>query len=112
MRIAYRRMAAVLAAFGATMRDVVDETIYVTDMRAASAAAREVRAEAYGTPVEVASTLIGVACIRFARRTRARPRGDQGDGGAARLTPRVARRVRAGVVRRWAAASTCGRARR
>jgi 2-iminobutanoate/2-iminopropanoate deaminase len=63
MRIAYRRLAQVLAQLGVTMRDVVDETLYVTDMRAASAAAREVRAEAYGLPIDVASTLIGVACI-------------------------------------------------
>ena len=63
MRVAYRRMARVLAELGASMRDVVDETLYVTDMRAASAVAGEVRAEAYGRPVEVASTLIGVACI-------------------------------------------------
>ena len=63
MRIAYRRIERALTAIGATMRDVVDETLYVTDMRAASHAARAVRSAAYGTPVEVASTLIGVAVI-------------------------------------------------
>jgi enamine deaminase RidA (YjgF/YER057c/UK114 family) len=63
MRIAYRRIARLLADLGLTMRDVVDETLFVTDMRAASAAAHTVRAEAYGEPIEVASTLIGVARI-------------------------------------------------
>ena len=63
MRIAYRRIARLLGELGLTMRDVVDETLFVTDMRAASAAARDVRAEAYGEPVLVASTLIGVAQV-------------------------------------------------
>ena len=63
MRIAYRRIARLLAELGLTMRDVVDETLFVTDMRAASAAAHVVRAEAYGGPIEVASTLIGVAQV-------------------------------------------------
>lgn len=63
MRIAYARITRLLATFDATMADVVDETLYVTDMRAASAAAREVRTAAYGTPIRVASTLIQVAGI-------------------------------------------------
>jgi len=63
MRIAYRRIERALAECGATMRDVVDETLYVTDFGAAARAARAVRSAAYGTPVEVASTLIGVAMI-------------------------------------------------
>jgi enamine deaminase RidA (YjgF/YER057c/UK114 family) len=63
MRIAYRRIARALAERGLSLADVVDETLYVTDLRAASAAARRVRAEAYGSPIDVASTLIGVAGI-------------------------------------------------
>jgi enamine deaminase RidA (YjgF/YER057c/UK114 family) len=63
MRIAYRRIARLLDELGLTMRDVVDETLFVTDMRAASAAAHVVRVEAYGEPIEVASTLIGVAQV-------------------------------------------------
>jgi enamine deaminase RidA (YjgF/YER057c/UK114 family) len=63
MRIAYRRMARVLEGLGATMRDVVDETVYVTDMRAASRVVAAVRADAYGMPVECASTLIEVSGI-------------------------------------------------
>ena len=63
MRIAYRRIERLLVELGLTMRDVVDETLFVTDMRAASAAAHAVRAEIYGEPIEVASTLIGVAQV-------------------------------------------------
>lgn len=64
MRIAYERIARVLASFGATMHDVVDETVYVSDMRAASKVVATVRAAAYaGAPMEMASTLICVAGI-------------------------------------------------
>jgi enamine deaminase RidA (YjgF/YER057c/UK114 family) len=63
MRIAYRRIAQILERSGASMADVVDETIFVTDMRAASAVAAAIRREAYGERIDVASTFIGVACI-------------------------------------------------
>jgi enamine deaminase RidA (YjgF/YER057c/UK114 family) len=63
MRIAYRRIGRALAERGLTLADVVDETLYVTEVRAAAIAARVVRAEVYGTPVDVASTLIGVSVI-------------------------------------------------
>lgn len=63
LRVAYRRIGRILAQFGATMRDVADETVYVTDMRAVAPVIGAVRAEAYGTPADVASTLICVAGI-------------------------------------------------
>lgn len=64
MRIAYARIARLLATFGGSMSDVVDETVYVADMRAAAAVVRAVRAEAYGPgPMQMASTLIAVAGI-------------------------------------------------
>jgi enamine deaminase RidA (YjgF/YER057c/UK114 family) len=63
MRIAYRRVARALAERGLTLADVVDETLYVRDLRTAAVAARVVRAEVYGSPIDVASTLIGVAGI-------------------------------------------------
>jgi enamine deaminase RidA (YjgF/YER057c/UK114 family) len=63
MRIAYRRIARALAERGLTLADVVDETLYVRDLRTAAPAARTVRAEVYGAPIDVASTLIGVAGI-------------------------------------------------
>ena len=61
MRQAYTTIATLLEGYGATMRNVVDETLFVTDIAAASQAARTVRKEAYGGVFEVASTLIGVA---------------------------------------------------
>jgi enamine deaminase RidA (YjgF/YER057c/UK114 family) len=63
MRIAYRRIAWILADAGATMSDVVDETIFVTDIAAASRVAKAVRYDAYGGAPVVASTFIGVAAI-------------------------------------------------
>ncbi|MCB0994443.1 MAG: hypothetical protein KDB21_05090 [Acidimicrobiales bacterium] len=60
MRIAYERIVRVLAAAGATIDDVVDETIFVTDLTEAAPAARLVRREVYGASPEVASTFIGV----------------------------------------------------
>jgi len=61
MRTAYARIAKLLEMYGATMANVVDETLFVTDMEAAIPAAVAVRREAYGGLFDVASTLIGVA---------------------------------------------------
>jgi 2-iminobutanoate/2-iminopropanoate deaminase len=47
MRATYATIAQSLAAFGATMADVVEQTVFVTDMDAALAA-RHVRMEVYG----------------------------------------------------------------
>lgn len=70
MRLAYRRMARALEALGASMADVVDETVYVRDMVAAQEVVRDVRAEAYAPgPLRMASTLIEVACIGSPRAT-------------------------------------------
>jgi enamine deaminase RidA (YjgF/YER057c/UK114 family) len=63
MRIAYERIALVLAKAGATLDDVVDETIFVTDLATASHVAADVRREFYGESPIVASTFIGVAAI-------------------------------------------------
>jgi enamine deaminase RidA (YjgF/YER057c/UK114 family) len=62
LRRAYAKVADALAPFGATLHDVVDEILFVTDIDAAVRAAPAVRREAYGveTP-EVASTLVEVA---------------------------------------------------
>ncbi len=70
MRIAYQRIARALGALGATMADVVDETVYVRDMAAAQEVVRDVRAEAYAPgPMQMASTLIEVSCIGSPRAT-------------------------------------------
>jgi enamine deaminase RidA (YjgF/YER057c/UK114 family) len=60
MRQCYANAATLLARFGASLDDVVDEVLYVVDMEAASAVAGPVRKEAYGRPdPQVASTWIG-----------------------------------------------------
>ncbi|MDT4943262.1 MAG: hypothetical protein QOJ34_3351 [Pseudonocardiales bacterium] len=61
MRLAYERIGAVLAQVGLTINDVVDETIYTTDLLAT--AISPVRHEVFGDPIETASTLIGVRAI-------------------------------------------------
>ena len=63
MRQAYKGVATLLAAYGANMSNVVDETLYVTDVAAAATVARKVRGEAYGEVFEVASSLIGVSAL-------------------------------------------------
>ncbi|MGR8921258.1 MAG: RidA family protein [Gammaproteobacteria bacterium] len=65
MRQAYLNVARLLAEYGATMDNIVDEMTFVTDMQAALACATEVRTEAYGGNAQVTSTLIGVACLAF-----------------------------------------------
>lgn len=63
MRIAYRKIVQILEQAGGTIHDVVDETIFVTDIIAAAPAARSVRREIYGESPRVASTFIGIAAI-------------------------------------------------
>ena len=63
MREAYAGLTRVLAMFGAEPSDVVDETLFVTDVMAAATSAKEVRGEVYGESFAVASTLIGVAAL-------------------------------------------------
>jgi 2-iminobutanoate/2-iminopropanoate deaminase len=63
MTVAYEKIAALLATYGADMSAVVDETLFVTDMRAGIAAAVEVRRSFYGPDFDVASTLIGVQAL-------------------------------------------------
>jgi enamine deaminase RidA (YjgF/YER057c/UK114 family) len=66
MRTAYGNAAKVLASFGATLANVVDEVIYTTDVDATFAVAGPVRKEAFGTEKpECASTLIGTTRLAF-----------------------------------------------
>lgn len=65
MRTAYGNVAKVLAKYGATMQNVVDEILFVTDMDAAFAAWPKVKYEVYsGAPV-VASTIVQVQRLAF-----------------------------------------------
>ncbi len=64
---AYAHIARVLEKFGATMDDIADETLYVTDMSAVLGDQEKMgaffgaRAEAYGGNPQVAQSLIGVS---------------------------------------------------
>jgi enamine deaminase RidA (YjgF/YER057c/UK114 family) len=59
MRQIYVNAGKVLGRFGATLADVVEEVLYVTDMDSAFAAAGPVRKAAYGTDrPAVASTIL------------------------------------------------------
>jgi 2-iminobutanoate/2-iminopropanoate deaminase len=60
LRQAYVNVRKVLDQFNAKMEDVVEETIYVTDMKEAVAAASKVRREVYSEHPAVASTLVQV----------------------------------------------------
>ena len=59
MRQSYVNAKKVLAQYGATLDNAVDEVVYVRDMDAAFAVVGEVRAEAYsGTPVGASTILV------------------------------------------------------
>jgi enamine deaminase RidA (YjgF/YER057c/UK114 family) len=65
MRQAYANIQKVLAQYGATMANIVDEVLFVTNMEAAFAAAVACRKEVFsGTPV-VASTIVQIQRLAF-----------------------------------------------
>ncbi len=65
MRQAYANVQKVLAQYGATMGNIVDEVLCVTDMEAAFAAAAKCRQSVFaGTPV-VASTIVQIQRLAF-----------------------------------------------
>jgi 2-iminobutanoate/2-iminopropanoate deaminase len=65
MRQAYANIQNVLAQYGVTMENIVDETLFVTDMDAAFAAAVKCRQDVFsGTPV-VASTIVQIQRLAF-----------------------------------------------
>jgi len=62
--LAYANIRAVLAEFGATLENIVDETFLVTSVQETHDNLQAIygaRAEAYGSTPEVTQTLIGVA---------------------------------------------------
>jgi enamine deaminase RidA (YjgF/YER057c/UK114 family) len=66
IRQTYVNAKALLAHYGATLADVVEETLYVLDVPSAFAAGSKVRKEMYGTDVpQCASNLIGVSALAF-----------------------------------------------
>jgi enamine deaminase RidA (YjgF/YER057c/UK114 family) len=66
MRTTYANAVELLARLGATMDNVVEETLYVLNVDAAFAAAGKVRKEVYSTArPQCASNLIGVTRLAF-----------------------------------------------
>lgn len=69
MRASYDNISKLLALYGATMEDIVEETLYVLDMDAAFAVVGPVRKAAYGSErPQCASNIIGVS--RLAQRAQ------------------------------------------
>jgi 2-iminobutanoate/2-iminopropanoate deaminase len=65
MRQAYANVMKLLAKYGATMENIVDEVLFVTDMDAAFDAAVKCRPEVFsGLPV-VASTIVQIGRLAF-----------------------------------------------
>ena len=65
MRAAYANVAKVLAQYGATMENVVDEIVFVTDMDAAFEARVKMKQEVFsGAPV-LASTIVQIQRLAF-----------------------------------------------
>ena len=65
MRQAYNNIQKILEQYGATMDNVVEEILFVTDMDTAFAAATKCRREIFsGTPI-VASTIVQIQRLAF-----------------------------------------------
>ena len=65
MRQAYNNIQKILEQYGATMDNVVEEILFVTDMETAFAAATKCRREIFsGTPI-VASTIVQIQRLAF-----------------------------------------------
>jgi 2-iminobutanoate/2-iminopropanoate deaminase len=65
MRHAYANIQKVLAQYGATMDNLVQEHLFVTDMEAAFAAGVKIRREVFsGVPI-IASTLVQIQRLAF-----------------------------------------------
>lgn len=65
MRQSYTNIQKLLAKYGATMENIVDEIIFATDMDAAFAAAVKCRQEIFsGNPV-IASTIVQIQRLAF-----------------------------------------------
>ncbi len=68
MRTTYGNAAKVLAFFGATLANVVDEVVYTTDIDATFAVAGRVRRDVFGTETpECASTLVGTTRLALSQ---------------------------------------------
>jgi 2-iminobutanoate/2-iminopropanoate deaminase len=65
MRQAYANIKKVLAQYGATMDNVVDEVLFVTDMDAAFAARVKCKQEVFSSNPVLASTIVQIQRLAF-----------------------------------------------
>jgi 2-iminobutanoate/2-iminopropanoate deaminase len=65
MRQAYTNIQKLLAQYGATIDNIVDEVLFVTDMDAAFAAAVKCRPEIFSSTPVVASTIVQIQRLAF-----------------------------------------------
>ncbi len=65
MRAAYANIAKVLAQHGATIENVVEETLYVVDMDAAFHARVKMKDEVFGGKPVLASTIVQIERLAF-----------------------------------------------
>lgn len=65
MRQTYANIQKMLAQYGATMDNIVDEVLFVTDMNSAFAAAVKCRREVFSRTPVVASTIVQIQRLAF-----------------------------------------------
>ena len=65
MRAAYANVGKVLAQYGTTMENVVDEIVFVTDMDAAFGARVKMKDEVFGGNPVLASTIVQIERLAF-----------------------------------------------
>lgn len=65
MRRTYANVAKVLGHFDATIENLVDETLYVTDIEAAWTARGKMKEEVFGGNPQIASTAVEVRRLAF-----------------------------------------------
>jgi 2-iminobutanoate/2-iminopropanoate deaminase len=65
MRQAYANIRKLLAQYGATIENIVDEILFVTDMDAAFAAAVKSRQEIFSSAPVIASTIVQIQRLAF-----------------------------------------------
>ena len=65
MRQSYANVKKVLAQYGATMANVVDEVVFVTDMEAALAARVKLMQEVFSGPPVLTNTIVQIQRLAF-----------------------------------------------
>ena len=65
MRTAYSNIKNILSQYGATMENLVEETLFVTDMDSAFAAATKCRKDVFDANPNIASTIVQIQRLAF-----------------------------------------------